>query len=236
MKRPIIGITLDHEIKDSYSKYPWYALRENYANAVFKHGGIPLMIPHQVGAEHHYISLIDGLIITGGDFDIDPSYYGENIISDRVTTKDTRTQFEIEICRQALKSLKPLLGICAGEQLINVVLGGSLIQHIPDSIVNPLEHEQKNPRHETSHEVRVVKETLLRRIIDADSLQVNSSHHQAVKSLGSKVIASAYAPDTVIEAIELTDHPFCLGVQWHPEFLITPEDNNICSSFIKACT
>jgi len=235
MKKPIIGITLDHETSQDYSKYPWYALRENYAEAVWKLGGVPLMLPHFVEATDHYLKLIDGLIVTGGAFDIDPSFYGEKIISDKVTMKDKRTQFEMEICRQAIEMKKPILGICGGEQLLNVIFNGSLIQHIPDAIANVLEHEQKNPKHETSHLVNVTRDTLLHQITGKSSFLVNSTHHQAVKSVGAGVKVNALAPDSVIEGIEVSDHPYCLGVQWHPEFLTTEQDNQIFYSFLTAC-
>lgn len=235
MNKPIIGITLDHETSKGYSQYPWYALRENYAEAVGKFGGVPLLIPHFVGAAEYYLKLIDGLILTGGDFDIDPSFYGEQIISDKVVVKDRRTQFEMEICRQAIAMKKPLLGICAGEQLLNVILKGSLIQHIPDAVADALEHEQKAPKHEPSHLVNVARNTLLHQITGKNSFMVNSTHHQAVKSVGQGVIVNALAPDSVIEGIEVSGHPYCLGVQWHPEYLATEQDNQIFDSFLASC-
>lgn len=234
MKKPIIGITLDYETTETYSKYPWYALRENYITAIEKSGGIPLPLPHEVSLVDEYFSMIDGLVITGGNFDVDPKYYGEEISSERVVLKDKRTQFEFAICKKAIENNLPILGICGGEQLLNVVMGGSLIQHIPDEVDTNIDHEQKTPKHLPSHEVLVEKNTLLHAITKLEKFNVNSTHHQAVKNIGKGVIVSAKAPDGVIEAIEKSNHKFCLCVQWHPEYYEQEHDKKIFESFIQA--
>lgn len=233
---PRIGITLDYEETATYSKKPWYALRENYCAAVSRLGALPLPLPHEVELVEQYLELIDGLMITGGAFDVSPQLYGAANTHDTVVTKDRRTQFEFAITRGAIARGIPILGICGGEQLLNVVLGGTLIQHIPDSIAGALEHEQKNSRDEPGHEVRVAKDSLLYRIVGADSMQVNSAHHQAIATPAPGSIVNATAPDGVIEGIELPSHPFCLGVQWHPEYHVTGADTKIFEAFIGACT
>ena len=123
----------------------------------------------------------------------------------------------------------PLLGICGGQQLLNVVLGGTLIQHIPDALPTALAHEQPNPRTEPGHEVIVVPGTLLHRITGTERLPVNSAHHQAAERVGPGIVASGRAPDGIIEAIEDPRRPFCLGVQWHPEYRISAGDGAILS-------
>ena len=133
-KRPVIGITLDHEESGSYSKYPWYAARQNYSQVVANTGGTPVFLPHESKLAEQYASLIDGLIITGGAFDVSPSLYSNEEVHKTVTLKERRTDFEIAITRDVLKRDKPILGICGGQQLLNVVLGGTLIQHIPNEI------------------------------------------------------------------------------------------------------
>lgn len=235
-KPPVIGITLDYETTDSYSKYPWYALRENYFTAIAKFGGIPLPLPHFAEHAEYYFSLIDGLLITGGNFDVNPRCYGQEITSDKVSTKDKRTKFEIAICRLAMDKKMPLLGVCGGEQLMNVVMGGTLLQHIPDSIKNPLEHEQKQAKHIPTHSISINEASMLHKITGSKEYYVNTTHHQAVDKLGKGFTASAIASDGVIEAIENPNHPFCFGVQWHPEYLSTPEDNLLFEAFLKACS
>ena len=231
---PIIGLPLDYEEKPTYSKMPWYALRENYCSSVSRFGAMPLGLPHEVELVERYLDRLDGLIITGGAFDVSPEYYGEATTSDTVVTKKRRTQFEFAITKGAIERKIPVLGICGGEQLLNVVLGGTLIQHIPDSIPNALEHEQKNPRTEPGHEVAITPGTLLHRIVGSDVMEVNSAHHQAVAKPAPGCVVDAVAPDGVIEGIEFPAHPFCLGVQWHPEYFVTGADEKIMRAFVEA--
>ncbi len=234
-KKPIIGISLDHETKETYSSFPWYALRENYSHCVANFGAVPILLPHIPELASSYMDIIDGLILTGGDFDIHPKFYGEEITSAKVSTKDSRTKFEMEICKKSIEKKIPILGICAGHQLINVVLGGSLHQHIPDSIPNHLVHEQPAPKHLPHHDIEVVKGSMLHKIVGNEKYKVNSTHHQAVKKLGKDLIVSSKASDGVIESIEHVSHPFCIGVEWHPEYLACKEDELLIESFVTAC-
>ena len=128
LNAPLIGITLDSEdaSTESYSKFPWYALRKNYASVVVKVGGIPIILPHEPSLINGYLNMIDGLIVTGGNFDVDPSMYGDYINHETVKLKPKRTQFEMTITRNALERDMPILGICGGQQLLNVILGGTL--------------------------------------------------------------------------------------------------------------
>ncbi len=232
--RPLVGVTLDTEPPGGYSKYPWYALRENYAHAVTDAGGVPVGLPHDPAVANSLLDRIDALVVTGGAFDIDPGLYGAASRHATVTLKESRTAAELAFVRGALARDLPVLGICGGEQLLVVALGGSLWQHIPDSVEDALEHEQKNPRHEASHDVRVAPGTLLHRIVGTDSMQVNSAHHQAVRDPGRFAVVNATAPDGVIEGIEDPRYGFCLGVQWHPEFMIDPGDRRIFRALVEA--
>ncbi|NVJ92775.1 MAG: gamma-glutamyl-gamma-aminobutyrate hydrolase family protein [Methylocystaceae bacterium] len=236
MKTPLIGITMDSEDggAGAYSKFDWYALRENYCSAVSFAGGIPLPLPHEPELVEKYLDLIDGLVITGGAFDVDPSMYGAADVHETVVTKDKRTRFEWAMTQGALDRDMPLLGICGGQQLLHVVLGGKLIQHIPDSYENCLAHEQPNPRDEAGHTVQIKPGTLLHKIVGADELSVNSAHHQSVGDEPDGVMINATAPDTVLEGIEVPAQKFCLGVQWHPEFHICEGDKKIFAAFIEA--
>ena len=232
MKKPIIGITLDNEDSGNYSKFPWYAIRENYLSSIEKLGAIPFPLSHSNKNIKEIFNLLDGLIITGGNFDIDPSRYQENSKGSRLF-KNNRTESEITICKMFLKSKKPILGICGGEQLLNVACGGTLIQDIKKFNPKAIEHEQVNPRNKTSHEVRILPKTFIKTIIKKNIINVNSAHHQAIHKLGKDLIVSGYANDNIIESIEHSIHPWCIGVQWHPEFLITAEDKKLITNFIK---
>jgi putative glutamine amidotransferase len=236
MAQPVIGLTLDSEPPGGYSKtHPWYALRENYCTAVVAAGGLPILLPHEPARAADYLALIQGLIVTGGAFDVDPALFGAASRHATVSTKDRRTQFEFAITEGALKADKSVLGICGGQQLLNVVLGGTLIQHIPDEVPNALAHEQPNPRTEPGHTVAIARGSLLHRITQSDELAVNSAHHQAVKDVAPGIVVDATAPDGVIEGIEDPRRRFCIGVQWHPEYGLSEGDKRIFAAFIAAC-
>ena len=235
MKKPLIALTLDYETTKGYSKYPWYAIRENYFTSIEESGGIGVGIPHNIKDIISLLYKIDGLVITGGNFDIDPNKFGETSVHQTVKLKENRTNFELLAAEIMLNQNKPVLGICGGEQLINVLYKGSLIQHIPDEIKNPIEHEQKNPRHEPGHSVRIQDNTKLHSIISTNDIMVNSAHHQAIKNPGNGLIVNALSADGIIEGIEDPTKNFCIGVQWHPEFFIQGADIKLLKAFINAC-
>ena len=232
--KPLIGITLDAEPPGGYSQYPWYALRANYAGAVAAAGGIPVGLPHLPELADAMLDRIDALIVTGGAFDVDPALYGDGAIHPTVSLKAARTAAELALLQGALLRDMPVLGICGGQQLLAVALGGTLIQHIPDSVPAALEHEQPNPRHEPGHSITLVSGTRLHSIVGTGTMHVNSAHHQAVRAVGPRALVNAHAPDGVIEGIEDPARRFCLGVQWHPEFLIDPGDRRILMALIAA--
>ncbi len=232
--RPIVGVTLDSEEPGGYSTLPWYALRQNYTDAVERAGGLAFLLPHQPEQAEAYLDRIDALVVTGGAFDVDPALFGAETRHATVKLKIRRTAFELAITKGALARNLPVLGICGGQQLLNVVLGGTLIQHIPDEVRGALAHEQPNLRTEAGHSVRVAKNTLLYRICGTEELNVNSSHHQAVKTVGPGVVVDAVAPDGVIEGIEDPRYRYCLGVQWHPEYSISVGDQQIFDAFVAA--
>jgi putative glutamine amidotransferase len=232
---PVIGVTLDAEKPGGYSKFPWYAVRTNYMDAIAAAGGLPIALPHHADLADAYLDRIAALVVTGGAFDVDPALYGGGERHSTVTLKQGRTAAEIALVRGALARDMPVLGICGGEQLLAVALGGTLIQHIPDAVADALAHEQPNPRDEPGHAVAVVPGTLLHRIVGSTAMRVNSSHHQAVRDPGRGATVNARAPDGVVEGIEDSARRFCLGVQWHPEFFIDPGDRRIFDALIAAC-
>lgn len=238
-KKPLIGITLD-VLSDSekyrYSLFPWYALRRNYADSVINAGGLPVMVPCQIEAVDDIVSLIDGLIIPGCDWDINPRFYDQEA-DNKIMSIDEKVTFELALVKKVLEQNIPFLGICHGMQLLNVLLGGDLIRHIPDAIKSDINHEQPSPKDVPSHLIRIKKDTLMAKIAkDYTEALVNSTHHQAVNNLGKGLQVSATAPDGIIEAIELPTNKFVLGVEWHPEYLHRKQDLDIklFDAFIKA--
>ena len=235
MARPIIGIVLDlaHDSKKySYAAKPWYALRACYSERVREAGGMAIMIPYDIDNIELLLSKIDGLVIPGGDEDINPALYGQEIISDKVRVNDLRANFEFALVQKALEIDMPLLGICNGMQMINVVQGGTLIQHLPDVIKSDINHEQPKPKDVPTHLVKLVENTILANLSELSEVMVNSTHHQAIDKLGKDLVVSAYANDGVIEAIESLKHSFVVGVEWHPEYANSQLDQNLFSKLV----
>jgi putative glutamine amidotransferase len=195
---------------------------------------LPVALPHEPDDVAAYVARLDGLLVTGGAFDVDPALFGDNHRHASVVTKALRTEFEIAACRAARDADMPLLGICGGQQVMNVAFGGTLIQHIPDKVGDALAHEQPNPRTEAGHTVAIMADTLLHGIVRVDEMAVNSAHHQAVAMVPDGLVVDAVAPDGVIEGIEVPGRRFCLGVQWHPEYAISEGDSRIFDAFVAA--
>ncbi len=229
MKKPLVGITLDSEKGGHYSKFPWYALRENYLSSIVKYDAIPIPLSHDNKLVNSFSEFLDALIITGGDFDINPKFYNQKRNGAK-NIKNKRTNFEIKIYKKFLSLNKPILGICGGAQLMNIASGGTLIQNLKKK---PINHEQLNPRNETSHSVNIAKKSKLFNICKKNTIKVNSAHHQAIKKLGKDFKISAISKDGIIEGIEHNKHKWCIGLQWHPEFIITQYDSKILNNFIK---
>lgn len=235
MTRPLIGITLDAEPPSHYATVPWYALRKNYADAIHAAGGTPVFIPHHIEHTERYINLIDGLVLSGGHFDIPPHLYGEEEAHPTVKTKSERTECEWALGKLCFEMKKPILGICGGMQLMNVILGGTLIQDIQTCHTGGQEHLQKPPYALPHHTITITKGSILHSLIQKTTAEVNSSHHQAVGKVAPGMVATAFAPDGIIEAIEYENSQYCHGVQWHPEYHVGELDKRIFDHFVAAC-
>jgi putative glutamine amidotransferase len=182
-----------------------------------------------------------GLLLTGG-VDVDPARYGDDVRHPTVEVDLVRDRFELALAREALARELPILAICRGAQVLNVAAGGTLIQDVPSARPDALRHRIDNPKDALAHEVRVESGTslaslLARRLSPDGRVAVNSRHHQSVRDLAPGFIASATAPDGIIEAIERRDAGFCVGVQWHPEnFWRTGEFADLFRGFVDAAT
>lgn len=186
------------------------------------------------------IASVQGVLLTGGG-DIHPSIYGAEPHATFDPADPGRDEFEIDLVRRAIQQDVPLFAICRGVQVLNVARGGTLVQHIPEEVGTAVEHRIKEPRFAIAHDVWLTPDSLLERTLrerleDADSCAVNSRHHQAPKDLGEGLVATATAPDGVVEALEHPGRRFVLGVQWHPEnFWRTGEFRALFEAFIQAC-
>ncbi len=240
--KPLILVVPDYKSggDNQYSVKPHYAIRCNYLDMIVNSGGVAIIANYDLSAINHYLNIVDGVMIIGGGFDIDPARYNQKP-HPTVKLNKFRENFEYQLMLSILERKIPFLGICNGMQLLNIVCGGTIIQHLGDSS-NFINHEQSHNQNFTDyslpyHNININKESKLYNIAKQQiEHRVNSSHHQAVDKVGNNLIASAIANDGVIEAIEtINKNEFCLGVQWHPEFNSSNIDKEIIDSFIAFC-
>ena len=210
----------------------------DYLESVRRSGGEPVeFAPGQESAEA-IVSRVQGVMLTGGG-DVDPALYGEAAHPTFEASEPGRDVFEMALARAAIAADVPLLAICRGMQVLNVAMGGTLVQDIPSEIAGALTHSIREPRFHIAHEVWVTKDTRLWTImadkLDGESLQVNSRHHQAAKRIADGFEVNATAPDGVVEGIERPASRFCVAVQWHPEnFWRTGEFRPLFEHFIES--
>lgn len=220
---PRIGITPSPSTeKFSHGTFHRFAIADTYVQAVAAAGGLPLVLPPQEGNIEALLDTLDGLLLSGGG-DIRPDRYGDQTV--HPTTygiHDLRDEFEFALLRGALTRDMPVLCICRGIQVLNVALGGSLIQDIADQHGVAVEHRQEEaniPKSDPGHTVAVEPGSLLERVYGQETIAVNSFHHQALKRVSPELRVNATAPDGIIEAVERPGSTFVLGVQWHPEMM-----------------
>jgi putative glutamine amidotransferase len=220
MNQPLIGITTYRTTNESH--HPILALGENYVQAVAQAGALPVLVPLGLPDDqvNGILVRLDGILFSGGG-DIEPAAFGMESVPEVKSVDPDRDRVEIRLVKTALSEGLPFLGICRGLQVINVALGGSLYTHIADQHPQALKHDYSPdwPRDHLPHAVRVEPDSRLAAILRMKNPKVNSLHHQGVCHLAPGLQAVAWAPDTLIEAVELPGHPFGLGVQWHPEWL-----------------
>lgn len=234
MSRPVIGITPDSSGSPENSEANFF-IRRNYCSAIAEGGGTAIVLPYRMDAVYDYLNQVDGILLSGGMFDIAPALYGAvSKYPAQVSLKDDRTRFELAMLRAALEKGIPVLGICGGMQLIAVELGAGLHQHLPADLPTPIEHKQQAPCNAGTHRVAITRGSLLHRILGVDECRVNSLHHQAVIEKNHRFQVAAVADDGVIEAIEAPGHSFCLGLQWHPEYFVNQCERNIFTELVRA--
>ena len=232
-RRPVIGITVGF---DAPTQPEYLQLRHTYADAVSGAGGVPVLLP-PMPAEcmDRLLPLLDGVLLPGG-LDVEPARYAE-AAHPTVRVDTVLDDLDLRVAAWALDRGVPTLGICRGQQLLNVALGGSLIQDLPsEGLIHP-QAPRLGPRGGLAHPIELAPGSRLAEILGVTSLEVNSRHHQAVRRLGRGLRAVAWAPDGVVEGVESVDHPWLLAVQFHPEDLLGFHEpsRRLLDAFVAAC-
>jgi putative glutamine amidotransferase len=220
---PTIGITCITIAPTAEHRPPRLGQNQTYIQAVSRAGGAPLLIPHLTDEAllRRVYKRLDGLLLPGGG-DIDPVYYGQVALEACGLPSLDRDKTELPLARWAAEEGKPLLAICRGIQVLNVALGGSLYQDIPSQLPEAGRHDwyPDLPRDLRPHKVTIEPGTRLASLLGRGVQGVNSLHHQAADEVAPGLEVTARAEDGIVEALEVKDHPFALGVQWHPEELV----------------
>lgn len=228
--KPIIGLTM-YDIDKKLD------INNAYLHSIEQAGGIPICIPNATEETvETLLSRIDGLLLIGGA-DIDPFLFGEEPHAKIGSVVRDRDDSDLLLMNHAFKKQMPILGVCRGQQVMNVALGGTIIQDIPSQVDNALLHKQPSKRGELAHSVEVLTPKF-KGIFETETFRVNTFHHQSVGKLGDGLKLSAVAKDGIIEGIEHESHPYCVSVQWHPEELAINGDvyaQRLFKSFVEAC-
>ncbi len=235
---PLIGITTKRIDPDS--PMPTHAVSEAYVHAILRAGGTPVMIPSSLPIDQliNHVSHLDGILFTGGG-DIHPALFNGNPHPSVYDVDQQRDELEIALIKAVITAGIPFLCICRGIQVFNIALGGTLYTDIADQLPGALRHDwfPGHPRDLMAHKITVEKHSRLFSILKTNSTSVNSLHHQGIHIPAEGLRISATSPDGLIEAVEISDHPYALGVQWHPEWLINSEPmQGLFSSLVHAAS
>jgi putative glutamine amidotransferase len=230
-RAPVVGITTyGCDAKGRYT------LPAEYVAAVARAGAAPLLIPPVPEHAGAYLELVDGVVLAGGG-DLDPAHYGGESHETLYGVDAQRDRLELELARRILKRRQPTLAICRGLQVVNVVLGGTLVEHLPAAVGERVLHRAP-PREPTPHAVRVAPGSRLAATLGATELAPMSWHHQAVRSIAPGLKAVAHAPDGTVEALESDSMPWLIAVQWHPELTADrePAQQRLFDALVAAAT
>lgn len=223
-RKPLIGCTTYRKMADHNPPFELLGIRPSYIEAIVASGGVPILIPLGLATDDLQLifAQVDGLLVPGGG-DVEPAcYQGQNDHALVAGVDTDRDRVEFEMIRTAVAQRIPLLAICRGHQVFNVALGGSLWEDVASQMPGAAVHDYycSHSMNYLAHSIEVQPDSLLARTLGKTHTHVNSLHHQGIRRLAAELRATAIAPDGLIEAVEMPDHPFALGVQWHPENLV----------------
>jgi putative glutamine amidotransferase len=239
MLRPIVALTASSKTAAGPNKYPRVRVNDAYVRALQGAGLVPVLVPPSLSTDEarRIVDSVAGIVFSGGE-DVDPARYGATRHPATQKSHVGRDDTEIALALAARDARRPVLGICRGLQLLNVALGGTLVQDLGIQRPREVAHALESSRTHRVHEVTVLQHSRLAAAVAEPQIEVNSLHHQAIDALAPSLWTTAYAPDGVIEAVETRDDWWALAVQWHPEELIhdtKPWDRAIFTAFASAC-
>lgn len=239
VRRPLIGVPTGREKSQRFFGLPLYIMNQTYVRVLENRGALPVMIPLQMSEQtlRGIFERLDGLFLPGGE-DLDPSAYGQERHPQLGAPDQERDRTELLLTRWALQEGMPLLGVCRGIQVINVVCGGTLYQDLPSQRGDLAKHDYFPPtfeRFRISHQVTIEPDSRLARALGTTH-EVNSMHHQGIDVLGQGLRIVARAEDGLPEAVEVPPLPFAVGVQWHPEELAKTNQlsGSLFAEFLRA--
>lgn len=229
MKAPVVGITMYG--RDAQGRY---SLPADYVAAIERAGAVPVLIPPSPAHAQRYLELVDGVVLAGGG-DLDPAHYGGAAHHTQYGVDAQRDALELELARLIVARRQPTLAICRGLQVLNVALGGTLIEHLPAVVGEDVLHRAP-PREPTPHAVRLTPGSRLAAIAGATECAPMSWHHQAIRTVAPGLEVVARAPDGTIEAVEAPAHPWLIAVQWHPELTAQrdPQQQRLFDALVHA--
>jgi len=228
-RRPLIGVPTGREKSQRFFGLPLYIMNQTYVRTLENLGALPVLIPLQMSEAtlRGIFERLDGILLPGGE-DIDPGHYGEERHPQLGSTDQERDRTELLLARWAIEEGLPLLGVCRGAQVINVVCGGTLYQDLTSQMPELQKHDYFPPtfeRFRISHQVAIEPDSRLARSL-GHVHEVNSMHHQGIRRLGAGLRAVAVSEDGLTEAVEVPSLPFVVGVQWHPEELAKTDQHS----------
>lgn len=233
-RRPVIGVTADIEFRpDGRPPRDFYFLDARNAEMLRSLGAAPILLPSEIDAVDDYLELCDGILVSGGgyQFPVPELTRGDGT---EPPEKVRRLAFETALLRRAIERDRATLGVCGGFQVLNHVTGGALVPRLAEARADWAVHRGPDYR-QMVHPVQPVAGTLFERLVGSAPFDVNSMHRQGVVQAGAGAVVAGVAPDGVVEAIEVPGRRYCLGVQWHPEFLLSEPERRLLAAFVEAC-
>lgn len=233
-KRPVIGVTADIEFRpDGRPPRDSYFLDATNCGVLRELGAVPIMLPSEIEAVDDYVNLCDGILVSGGGYQFPvPGLIGAGDAEPK--EKLRRLAFEIALLKRMIERDRPTLGVCGGFQVLNQVTGGELVTHLAETREDWAAHRGEHYQRMV-HAVHPVPGTRFEGLVGSAPFDVNSMHRQGVVACGPGAVVAGMAPDGIVEAIEVPGRRYCIGVQWHPEFLLSDPERRLLEAFVGAC-